>query len=140
MRPVDGNWRIYRRDRIKPELQGRPIFVLELPWGSGLPARRHVFDPSGMEFPSRSRQGITTLLAQRRRVVIFDGVSKTAVYRAMASAPALLESDPQLEFYNQSLMKNSQNFFLTQPDPELQEVPAALPSSAAPQDFMRAPT
>ena len=86
MRP-DVYWRIYRPDRIKPQLRGTLIFVLEIPATPGAPVLRHIFDPSGMDFPAQPRRGITRLLAQQRQGIVFDGDSKTANQELMKSNP-----------------------------------------------------
>jgi hypothetical protein len=133
MRP-DVYWRIYRPDRIKPQLRGNLIFVLEIPAEPSSPVVRHIFDPSGMDFPAQPRRGITRLLAQQRHGIVFDGVSKAAVDELMLSNPEMRKSNSQLELFHRDLVGNSRRFFLTNPEPDFDVPPEVADGFSGPEN------
>jgi hypothetical protein len=122
MRP-DVYWRIYRPDRIKPHLRGNLIFVLEIPANPNGSVLRHIFDPSGMDFPAQPRRGITRLLAQQRQGIVFDGVSKAAIEELMKSNPEAPKSNSPSNLSRHDLVGNSRSFFLTNPEPDFEVSP-----------------
>jgi hypothetical protein len=124
MRPSDVYWHIYRRDQIKPQLQGRLIYVLEIPRVPGCPVLRHVFDPLGRDFPSDSRQRIAKLITALRHGVIYHGISKAAAYDVMLTDPQILQGDRRFLLYNHEIICNSRLFFLLEPNRGFEEMPA----------------
>jgi len=116
MRPSDVYWHIYRRDEIRLELQGRLIYVLEIPRVPGCPVLRHVFDPLGREFPSDSRHRISGLITGLRHGIIYHGVSKAAAYDVMLTDPRILKGDKRFVLYNHEIICNSRIFFLAEPN------------------------
>jgi hypothetical protein len=123
MRPSDVYWHIYRREQIKPQLQGRLIYVLEIPRVPGCPVLRHVFDPLGRDFPSDSRHRIATLMSALRHGIIYHGVSKAAAYDVMLTDPRILKGDKRFLLYNHEIICNSRAFFLVQPSHSFERIP-----------------
>ena len=116
MRPSDVYWHIYRRDEIKPELQGRMIYVLEIPRLPGCPVLRHVFDPLGRDFPDDSNERIWSLMSTLRHGIIYNGISKEAAYDVMLTDPKILKEDSRFLLYNHEIVCNSRKFFLAEPE------------------------
>jgi hypothetical protein len=123
MRPSDVYWHIYRLDEIKPELQGRMIYVLEIPRVPGCPVLRHVFDPLGRDFPADSQKRIAGLMSSLRHGIIYHGVSKAAAYDVMLTDPRILKGDKRFLLYNHEIICNSRTFFLTQPNRGFERMP-----------------
>jgi hypothetical protein len=123
MKLSDVYWHIYRRDEIKPELQGRMIYVLEIPRNSGCPVLRHVFDPLGREFPANSSYRIMSLVTNLRHGLIYDGISKAAAYDVMLTDPRILKNDSLFLLYNHEIICNSRKFFLIEPERGLKSMP-----------------
>jgi hypothetical protein len=124
MRPSDVYWHIFRRDEIKPELQGRLVYVLEIPRVAGCPVLRHVFDPLGRDFPADSCQRIMGLVTGLRHGIVYEGISKAAAYDVMLTDPRILKSDSRFLLYNHEIICNSRKFFLAEPDHALESMPA----------------
>jgi len=116
MKPSDVYWHIYRRDEIKPELQGRMVYVLEIPRTPGCPVLRHVFDPLGRDFPADCRPRVLGLVTNLRHGLVYEGVSKAAAYDVMLTDPRILKSDSQFLLYNHEIICNSRKFFLSEPE------------------------
>src|SRR6266853_1108805 len=106
MRPSDVYWHFYRRHEIKPEFQGRMIYVLEIPRVPGCPVLRHVFDPLGRDFPSDSRQRLLHLMTSLRHGIVYHGVSKAAAYDVMLTDPRILKGDRKFVLYNHAIICN----------------------------------
>ena len=123
MKPSDVYWHIYRRDEIKPELQGRMVYVLEIPRTPGCPVLRHVFDPLGRDFPADWHPRILSLVTNLRHGLIYDGIDKAAAYDVMLTDPRILKGDSQFLLYNQEIICNSRKFFLSEPERGLESVP-----------------
>jgi len=123
MKPSDVYWHIYRRDGIKPELQGRLVYVLEIPRTPGCPVLRHVFDPFGRDFPADWHPRILSLVTNQRHGLIYDGVSKAAAYDVMLTDPRILKGDSQFLLYNHQIICNSRNFFLNEPERGFESMP-----------------
>jgi hypothetical protein len=144
MKPSDVYWHIYRREEIKPDLQGRLVYVLEIPRTPGCPVLRHVFDPLGRDFPANSRRRILSLVANQRHGLIYDGISKAAAFDVMLTDPRIMKADSQFLHYNHQIICNSRKFFLTAPERGLDWVPKrtaqllcgrALSTETAPSQF-----
>ncbi len=112
MRKPDVYWQIYRQDQIKPQWRGRLIYVLEIPRIPGTPVLRHVFDPTGGEFPRGEGQR-NNLLRRLPHGIIYEGVNRTAVFEVMRFDPRISPQDPAFIFYNRKVVHNSRRFFLT---------------------------
>jgi len=123
MRPSDVYWHIYRLNEIRPELQGRMIYVLEIPRVPGCPVLRHVFDPLGRDFPPDSGHRISALMSGSRHGIIYDGVNKGAAYDVMLTDPRILKGDSRFLLYNHEIVCNSRKFFLIEPDHGFKAMP-----------------
>ncbi len=126
MKPADVFWHVYRRDRIKPPLQGHLVYVLEVPNTPGLPVVRTVFDPTGHDFPGHIEQKTKVALAKRHHVIIYEGVSKAAAYGLLLVDPVIRTDDPRFLRYNQEVVCNSRLFFLAHPEQGMESVPEPL--------------
>lgn len=107
-------WHIYRRHQIKPELRGHLIYLLEVAKRPGLPVLRHVFDPTGRDFPIGRRQA-ATLLRRLPHGIVYRGINKEAVYEVLLRDPPITLEDPQFIEYNRGIISNSREFFLIEP-------------------------
>jgi len=107
-------WHIYRRHQIKPELRGHLVYLLEVAKQPGLPALRHVFDPTGRDFPIGTRQA-ATLLRRLPNGIVYRGINKEAVYEILLRDPPITLDDPQFTEYNRRIICNSREFFLIEP-------------------------
>ena len=121
---TDIYWHIYGRDQIKPALRGNLVYVMEIPRDTIGPVLRHVFDPSGLEFPAGKTQ-LMRLLKRLPHGIIYQGVNKAAVYDVLLSDPRIRRHDIHLHEYNRALVRNSRHFFLVDPEHPFEEMPAA---------------
>jgi hypothetical protein len=126
MNPADIFWHIYRRDRIKPPLHGRLVYLLEVPCAPGSPVARNVFDPASQDFPGSIGRKIGAALASRHHGIVYEGVSKAAAHGLLLVDPTMRADDPRFLRYNQEVVCNSRLFFLANPDQDLEALPEAL--------------
>ena len=107
-------WHIYRRHQIRPELRGHLLYLLEVPRQRGLPVLRHVFDPTGCDFPIGTRQA-NALLRRLPHGILYRGVNKEAIYEILLRDPPITLGDASFGDYNRQLICNSREFFLVDP-------------------------
>jgi len=107
-------WHIYRRHQIKPERRGHLVYLLEVAKQPGLPVLRHVFDPTGRDFPLGTRQA-ATLLRRLPHGIVYRGINKEAVYEILLRDPPITLDDPHFTEYNRRIISNSREFFLVEP-------------------------
>jgi hypothetical protein len=107
-------WHVYRRHQIKPELRGPLVYLLEVARQPGLPVLRHVFDPTGRDFPNGTRQA-GSLLRRLPHGILYRGINKEAVYEVLLRDPPITLDDPQFAEYNRRIICNSREFFLVEP-------------------------
>jgi len=116
MRSAHLYWHIYSQDQIRPEWRGPLAFVLEVPWVTGNPVVRNVFDPTGRDFPRTNPNGLAGSLRGEHHGILYAGVNKAAVYELMLSDPAIRTEDADYSLYNREIVANARNFFLIDPN------------------------
>jgi hypothetical protein len=114
MKKPDVYWQVYRQDQIKPERRGRLVYLLEIPRIAGAPVLRHVFDPSGEEFPTGERQR-ASLLRRLPHGVVYEGVNRASVFEVLKSDPRISPGAEGFLDYNRAVVRNSRRFFLIEP-------------------------
>jgi len=116
-------WHVYRKVQIRPELRGRLSYVLDIPRTPGSPVIRHIFDPSGKDFPRCTIVRVRKLLETPHHGIVYLGVSKEAVYDVILSDPAIHRRDSDFILYNRDLVCNARKFFLCRPEQGFHAVP-----------------
>jgi len=119
------HWSIYGPDQVRPALRGNLVYLLEVAATGRAPILRDIFDPSGREFPNNAPARIRALIQSGYHGVVYQGVSKAAVFDVMEHDPRILADDTTFERYNRELLENARRFFLQNPHgpvPETEEV------------------
>src|SRR5215467_9090754 len=104
MRPSHLYWHIYPREQIRPELRGNLVFVLEIPWASGFPVLRNIFDPTGRDFPPTTPGRFPYFMRAEQHGIIYQAVNKAAVFDLMLSDPPLTKQHADYALYNREIV------------------------------------
>lgn len=116
-------WHIYPRDQIRAKLRGNLVFILEIPWASGCPVLRNIFDPTGQDFPRTIPIRFPEFMRAEHHGVLYSGVNKAAVCDLMLSDPPMIKEDADYAVYNREIVANARNFFLIDPNLGFKSMP-----------------
>jgi hypothetical protein len=108
-------WHIYPPHQIKPELRGHLLCILAIPGSGNSPVIRDVVDPSGRDFPRFPQIKITDFVNGPHHGIVFQGVSREALYEVISLDPPIDRADVTCSGYNRQIVDNCRKFFLRNP-------------------------
>jgi hypothetical protein len=112
MNSTDMYWQVYRQDKIRPELRGDLIYVIEVPAAPGEPAIRHVWDLTARHFPAEPRQKLAEIISRGHSGVVYQGVSAPPACEAIDCDPSIDPVARSCVSYNREILAASKQFFL----------------------------